>query len=364
MRLSTTLSVYIGRQFLLWFLVVLAVMLSIIYLLDTVELLRRAANRPEASFQLVVAMGLLKLPEIGQQIFPFVVLFGGLYTFSRLTRTQELVVARASGISVWQFIAPVLLVAVALGVLQITVLNPIFSAMLTRYERLENRYLRGQTSSFDVSKSGVWLRQPGETGGYLIHAESVVPGTLELRRVMVLLNGAEGGLTSRIDAQAATLAPGYWDLREAWYNRPGRAPEFLARYRLPTVLTEERIQESFAPPDTQSFWELPRFIATLEATGLSSLRHRLYWHTLLAQPVLFAAMVLLAAAFALRQTRQGGTLMLIASGLLVALVLFVIRDVVQALGLSGSIPAMLAAWAPAGATVMLGMAALLHTEDG
>lgn len=373
MRLSPTLSAYIGRQFLLWFMAVLGVMLAIIYLLDTVELLRRAATKADATFEIIVGMGLLKLPEIGQQVFPFVILFGGLYTFWRLTRTQELVVARASGISVWQFMAPVMLTAVGVGILLITVLNPIFSAMLSRYEQMENRYLRGQTSSLDVAKSGLWLRQPGDDLSYLIHAESVVPGTLELRKVMVLLDAPAGAppgptgapqVAGRLDAAGAVLKEGYWDLREVWYNRPGRPPEFLARYRLPTELTEQRIQESFASPDTLSFWELPRFIETLEATGLSSIRHRLYWHSLLAQPVFFAAMVLLAAAFALRQARRGGVLGLIAAGLATTLVLFVLRDIVRALGVSGAVPVPLAAWAPAGITVMLGIAALLHMEDG
>ncbi|WP_029014831.1 LPS export ABC transporter permease LptG [Niveispirillum irakense] len=364
MRLSATFSHYVGRQFLLWFMAGLSALLALVYLLDTVELLRRAANRPEATFDIVVTMGLLKLPEIGQEIFPFVILFGGMYTFFRLTRSQELVVARASGISVWQFMTPVLAWAMVIGIVLVTVLNPIFAAMLNRYEKLENRYIRGMTSSLDVGSSGIWLRQVTESGGYRIHAESVVPGTLELRRVMVLLSSPTRPLSARLDAASAVLQPGYWDLTEVWYNQPGEAPRFLARYRLETDLTEDRIQESFASPDTLSFWELPSFIRTLELTGLSPVRHRLYWHTLLAQPVLFAAMVLLAAAFSLRQMRGGGTLQLIGAGVVSALLLFIIKDVIMALGMSGSIPVLLAAWAPAGVTVMLSAAALLHTEDG
>jgi len=364
MRLSTTLSTYIGRQFLVWFTVALAGMLSIIYLLDTVELLRRAANKPDATFELIVGMGLLKLPEIGQEVFPFVVLFGGMYTFWRLTRTQELVVARASGISVWQFMAPVLVTAVVIAGVQVGILNPIFSAMLSRYEQLENRYLRGQTSSLDVARSGIWLRQMAEPQGYLLHADSVVPGTLELRNVMILLEAPGGRVTGRLDARSAVLQPGFWELREVFYNRPGVPAEFLQRYELATDLTEQKIQDSFASPDTLSFWELPRFIETLEATGLSSVRHRMHWHTLLAQPVLFASMILLAGAFALRQVRRGGALMLVGTGIVAALLLFAVKDVVLALGLSGAVPVVLAAWAPAGVAAMLGTAALLHTEDG
>lgn len=364
MRLSTTLSTYIGRQFLIWFCAALGGMLAIIYLLDTVELLRRAANKPDASFELVVLMGFLKLPEIGQEVVPFVVLFGGMYTFWRLTRTQELVVARASGISVWQFMAPVLIAAGLVGALQVTVLNPIYSAMISRYEQMENRYLRGQTSTLDIARSGIWLRQVGDRQSYVVHAESVTPGSLVLNAVLILLQDPQGQITGRLDARTAELDGGNWLLRDVWFNEPGRAPHFLDSYALPTELTEERIQESFASPDTLSFWELPGFIATLEETGLSAVRHRLYWHTLLAKPFLFCAMVLLAGAFALRQVRKGGTMTLIGLGLGTALVFFVMKDVVLALGTSGTIPVLLSAWAPAGIGLMLGTAALLHLEDG
>jgi lipopolysaccharide export system permease protein len=364
MQLSATLSVYIGRQFLLWFAAILGGMLSIIYLLDTVELLRRAANKFDTSFELVVTMGLLKLPEIGQEVVPFVILFGAMYTLWRLTRTQELVVARASGISVWQFMAPVLLVSMLVGVFQITVLNPVFSAMLSRYEQLENRYLRGQRSTLDIARSGLWLRQAGDRQSYVIHAESVVPGTLELQNVMIILTDNTAGILGRLDASTAVLNDGAWDLRSVWYNEAGKPAKLFDTWRLETDLTEERIQESFASPDTMSFWELPSFIDRLEQTGLSSVRHRLYWHTLLAQPFLFCAMVLLAAAFALRHGRHGGTLILVGAGISTALLFFVLKDVVQALGQSGTIPVLLAAWAPAGIGLMLGTAALLHLEDG
>lgn len=364
MRLFSTLSLYIGRQFLLWFAAALLSLLALIYLLDTVELLRRAANKPEANFDIVVTMGALKLPEIGQEILPFVVLFGAMYTFWRLTRTHELVVARASGISVWQFMAPVLAWAMTIGVILVTLLNPIFAAMLTRYERMENRYLRGQTSSLDVGRSGIWLTQLTPEGAYRIHAESVLPGTLEMRGVTVLLSTPQQKISARLDAASAELVPGFWDLGEVWYNQPGEPARFLARYRLPTELTEQRIQSSFASPDTLSFWQLPTFIRTLELTGLSPTRHRLHWHTLLAQPFFYAAMVLLAAAFSLRQMRGGGTLALVGGGIVTALLLFIVKDVIAALGLSGSIPVVLAAWAPAGVTVLLSVAALLHTEDG
>ena len=141
-------------------------------------------------------------------------------------------------------------------------------------------------------------------------------------------------------------------------------PESLGTVRIPTRLTIENIQDSFASPETMSFWELPEFIRILENAGFSAVKHRLYWHALLASPLLLVAMVLIAATFSLRPTRRGGTLAWAASGLFFGFVLYFVTDIVFALGLSASIPAVLAAWTPATVTMLLGMTSLLHLEDG
>lgn len=55
---------------------------------------------------------------------------------------------------------------------------------------------------------------------------------------------------------------------------------------------------------------------------------------------------------------------MIISGLLAGFLLYFLSNFVFALGLSGKIPVLLAGWAPAGASMMLGIAMLLHLEDG
>ena len=102
----------------------------------------------------------------------------------------------------------------------------------------------------------------------------------------------------------------------------------------------------------------------LARAGFTAVRHRLYWHTLLASPFLMCAMVLIAATFTLRHTRQGGGTAVIGAGVLTGFVLYFFSDIVFALGLSDSIPVTLAAWTPSGVATLLGLATLLHLEDG
>jgi lipopolysaccharide export system permease protein len=113
-----------------------------------------------------------------------------------------------------------------------------------------------------------------------------------------------------------------------------------------------------------SFWSLPAFIATLENAGFSALRHRLHWYATMAVPFLLCAMVLVAASFSLRLTRRGGTGLMLAGGVAAGFLLYFLSDLIMALGLTGAVPAPLAAWAPAGVSALLGLAMLFRLEDG
>lgn len=360
------MSLYIGRHFIASFFSIFIGLMGLILLVDTIELLRRAASKPLVDFSMIIEMALMKLPHMGQQLFPFAILFGGMAAFWRLTRNHELVVSRAAGVSAWQFLLPVLLLAFILGVAKVTLFNPLASAMLSNYERIEALAFKGQVSSLAISNSGLWLRQSDGTDQSVVHAKSVLQqgSEVELRTVNVFIYKGSDQFVKRMDAEQAILEDGFWHMRNVWVHEPDIPSRKEDEFWLETELTLGSIQDSFASPATMSFWDMPDFIEALEESGFSALRHRLYWHSLLAAPLLMCAMVLIAATFTLRQSRKGGTVFVVSGGVFTGFILYFFSDVVFALGLSDSIPVTLAAWTPSGVTTLLGLAMLLHLEDG
>jgi len=363
MKLSATLSAYFGRQFIVWVLGTFLAIMAIVFLLDLIELLRRAADK-DASFGVVLEMAVLKAPQIGQAVFPFAVLAGGMMAFTRMTRSQELVVARSAGVSVWQFLLPALIVALFLGVFRVTVFNPVASVMAAKFEALENRVLRNQDNALAVSPGGLWIREKTPDGHSVLHARGIVGEGEAISDVIVFLFEGEDRFVSRIDAERAELRPGHWRLLNAVLISEDGIPSVQASHDLATELTIDNIQDSFASPTSMSFWDLPKFISILENAGFSAVRHRLHWHALLASPLLLCAMVLIAATFSLRLTRRGGTMTWACAGLFFGFFFYFMSDVVFALGLSSRIPEVLAAWTPATVVTLLGVASLLHLEDG
>jgi lipopolysaccharide export system permease protein len=370
MGVAVTLSLYISRQFTAAMLAMLAALSGLVALFDFIELLRRSATKPDATFGLVTEIAALRLPFITMQILPFAVLLGGILAFWRLTRSSELIVARAAGVSAWGFLAGPVLCALLAGAIATAAISPLSSVMLRRAELLDDVYLRTGGGPLALSGGQLWMRQSDNglvAGGVAIfHAYGVrlAGRTLTGSDVSVFRLDSADRLLSRIEAARATLAGRTWTLEDARVVQPGRLPEAPRTISLPTDLTVARVQDSFASPDTLSVWVLPDFIALLNRSGFSSLRHRLHYQALLALPLLAGVMALVAAAFSMRTSRRGGVAQMLGSGVAAGFVLFMVSKLAEEFGQSGVLPVELAAWAPAGAGLMLAVALLLHVENG
>jgi lipopolysaccharide export system permease protein len=360
---SSTLFRYLGRSFLINFAALMLILLSITYMFELIELLRRAAKQEASDLHLLLRMAFLKLPYTGGVLLPFGVLFGAIYTCWKLNKTHELVVIRAAGLSAWQFLSPVVMAAVAVGMLSTAVINPVSSILLAKFRQMESALFRRNDSLVAISSTGIWLRQPSEDGYALIHAAGLNQADWEMSRVIVYFFDDKDNFEKRIDSASAALKDGRWEIRNALVNDKAGSRR-LQEFSIPTELTSRKIEESFADPDTISFWNIPEYIRIMEETGFPSTRLRMHFQSLLAQPLLFAAMVLLAAAFSLRPPRFGGSGGLIALGVLTGFFVFFMESMLGAFGLSQKIPAYLAAWTPATVALLLGMTALLHLEDG
>ena len=111
------------------------------------------------------------MPFITERVMPFAVLVGAMFCYLNLSRRLELVVARAAGISAWQFIAPAVGIAAVIGILTTTIYNPISASLREQSSRLEAE-LFGSESSFHTSSGGFWLRQRNDEGQAVINAKS------------------------------------------------------------------------------------------------------------------------------------------------------------------------------------------------
>lgn len=365
------LALYIARRFVVMLLRVIVLFFVIMVLIDGVDQLRRA-GKVELGLAEALRLSALNVPTSLYQILPLLVLLAGIAMFLGLARSSELVVMRASGLSALRFlIAPVAMALVA-GAVTVAVLNPLVAATQQRYDDLWAQRSDEGAGTLSIGETGLWLRQgDGDGSGQtVINAGRANSDGTELFEVAFLSFGGEGRPMARVQARRAVLVPGAWELTGAkrWpleAENPEAAAEALPDgWRLPSDLTADGIRDSFGTPSAIGIWDLPAFIADLERAGFSARQYRVWLQMELAQPLLFAAMVLIAAGFTMRHARFGQTGRMVLMAVLLGLMIFFLRNFAQVLGQNGQIPVALAAWAPPVAACLLALGLLLHLEDG
>jgi lipopolysaccharide export system permease protein len=367
MRLSPIISMYVARYFALAFIATLCAIIGVTLLFDSIELLRRLSGDGNAGFFVVIEMALLKMPQMLSTVMPFAVMLGAMIVFWRLTRTNELVVIRAVGVSAWQFLAPVLIVVVLFGCFNLAVLNPLAATMYRQYERMEDSLQLRVDNPLTISSGGLWMREATPGGQAVIHATGVrqIDGRLKMQRISLLSLAADGALISRYEAAFGEIEDHLLTLSDVWVLKAGEPSRHAETITQPTSLTLSKIQEKFSSPASLSFWELPGFIKFFESAGFSAHRHLLQWHSLLASPLLLVAMVFVAAVFSLNPNmRKGGLLLRVVAGVGVGFGFYFFTRITYALGMSSTLPVFLAAWSPVVVTLLIALAVLFHQEDG
>jgi len=365
MRLAgKTLTRYFGLRFVSAVAMVFFGIFALVALLDYIELMRRASDIPNVSALLVAKTSFFRVPQLLERIMPFCVLIGAMASFLNLSRRLELVVARAAGVSAWQFVAPAVLAAFLIGVFATTIYNPASALLQEQSKRYEAELFGRALAGLGGNGVTFWASQRNADEIAIINAKSSRDQGVSLTGVTVFAFDNANQFKERVEARAAVLDPGVWRLMDARIYRPGTPPLDEPVYRLPTGLTPEQVRESFATPETVPFWELRKYITIAEHAGLVAAGYRLQFQTLLARPFLLAAMVLLAAAVSLRFFRFGGVQKMVLGGVAGGFLLYVLGKVTDDLSKADLMHPVIAAWLPVFAGGLTGFVALLYQEDG
>ncbi|MCB1424261.1 MAG: LPS export ABC transporter permease LptG [Zhengella sp.] len=357
----------LGRYFLRRYAVITAWfftgIFALAFLIDFTEFSSRTSNLPKYTMAGALFISAMRIPFLMQQIVPFIALFSGMATLISLNRRHELVVARASGVSAWQFLAPICLGAFAFGALAVTVLNPLSARGFEEANAIEADW-RARASNTSIATSVPWLRQKTEDGETIIGAKAVLRDGTVLASPVFIHIGRDGAIERRQDAERAILKDGFWQLVNVRETRLGAQPEQVQQARVATNLRPELVSQRLAEPDSVPFFALPAKIEVAQAFGYPAYPLRMQFQSLIALPALLVAMTLIAATVSLRFVRFGQSGAMIVGGIAAGFLLYVASVLVKAFGSSGFVPPVIAAWSPVVIAAFIGISFLLHREDG
>lgn len=346
--------------------IALGVIAALIMLIDFVEISRGVGSNVDLSGVRILGLMLLKSPQVIIQLLPFVFLFGTLAAFVGLNRRSELIAMRAAGVSAWRFVLPAAGAALMFGVITVAALGPLAASADGLFQRERTR-LSSSAAGAETNPT-VWIREGDDTRQMVVRAQRQDRASARLLDVtfFIYTNDGKGMRTfsERIDADSATLSNGSWRLVNAVGAEIGQRAVRYATLDLPSSLADEEAFERFARPQATSFWSLPAQVERVEAAGFSSTAYRLRLQQLLATPLMFAAMSILAAAFSLRLMRLGDLARMTVAAVVLGFGFFFVNQAASAFGSAEVIPPWLAAWLPPLLTALAAFTLLFYTEDG
>ncbi len=362
--MTNTLGRYFAGRFVASAIGVFASIFVLLVLVDYIEMVRKTSGLVTASAITVAETSLFRVPQLLEKMMPFCILIGAMTCYLALSRRLELVVARAAGVSAWQFIAPALASAIVLGIVATTAYNPMSANLREVSKRMEAELFGSAPGGGIQDAAGFWINQVNNDGQAIINAARSEQQGVRLTGLTVFRFDTDYQFKERIEAQEATLEDGRWvfkSVRRYTLDRPAVDQDSFV---LPTTLTPAQVRNSFSTPETVSFWQLPNYIRSSESSGFATAGYRLQYHKLLAQPFLLAAMVMVAAAVSLRFFRFGGVQKMVLSGVGAGFLLYVLSKVTEDLSKAELMHPIASAWLPVCVGGLTGFLALLYQEDG
>jgi len=359
-----TLGRYFAGRFVVSAVGVFASIFVLLVLVDYIEMVRKTSGLVGVSAITVAETSLFRVPQLLEKMMPFCVLIGAMTCYLALSRRLELVVARAAGVSAWQFIAPALASAIILGLLATVAYNPMSANLRELSKRMEAELFGSAPGGGIQDASGFWLNQVNSDGQWIINAARSEQQGVRLTGLTVFRFDPDLQFKERIEAREATLEEGRWLFKSVRRYSLDQPPVDQETFYVTTTLTPAQVRNSFSTPETVSFWQLPSYIRSSESSGFATAGYRLQYHKLIAQPFLLAAMVMLAASVSLRFFRMGGVQKMVLSGVGAGFLLYVLSKVTEDLSKAELMHPIASAWLPVCVGGLTGFLALLYQEDG
>ncbi len=356
------LALYMAREFLKMFSFMVVAFVSIYSIFDFLE---KANNFSEAGVptSALVSFFILQIPEIVALMVPVAILMATVITLGLMSKRNEVVAVKSSGVSIFRFTLPIVLLALALtlmvALLNETVLpktkaktNYIWDVMVEKrpgqlYHK-EKFWYKGHNSIYRV-------------GFYDVESQA-------LADVVYYRFDKDFNLSMRVDARRARHLGGRWVFFSGLYQE--RLPEggYTAySFEERAVDLPERPSDFVRlakPSEEMSLGELSRFVAKIEAEGYDSRRYRVDMQSKLSFPFVSLIMALLGVPLALFKEGGRSLALAVVSGLACALIYWISFSYVRSIfGYAGILPPFLAAWLPNGLFFIAGLWLFTHLRQ-
>ena len=291
-------------------------------------------------------------PSMLYQIAPLAVLIAVLVTFGVLNRNSEIVAMKATGISLYRLVVPIVSISALLAI-SLFMFDQFYLPQANRRQEQLRSTIKGRPPQTFLHPEQKWIFGQQDPGGpgRIFYYQFFDPDRNEFANLSVFeFDPHTFALSRRVFAARVfwDANKGSWRFQNGWERRLSGANVTEFREFINTSFPEIREEPGYFKKESlqsqeMNFGQLDRYIRDLRQSGFDTMRLRVaLWHKL-AYPLVAIVMAVLAIPFALSMGRRG-SLTGIAVAIAVALTYWVVDGLFGAMGNVNYLPAPLAAW--------------------
>ena len=344
---------YLTKDMLKYFIFALFFFIILIFFIDIVELFRRSSNKVgvshliKANFVDIIGMASLKIPGNIEKIIPFSALIGSISCFNQWRKKNYYINSRLFGISLWGIISPILISFFLIGILSISLLNPISSMFNKKFDQLQVTFFGSKNlKAFSFDTKGFWIKETSGENQLIINAKKINEKNKMLYGINIFVVDKNKVIKERLTADSGQFEVNIITLNGVEITSRDTQSKKADKYNLPIRFSSDDLDVTIAQPDTIYILDLPKYISTMKEYGLNTSKHLLHLYKLICQPFLVIAMVLLSASLMLKNDERKMQFGIISISLVAGFSLYFIGDIVFALGSSERLPSLLSGFGP------------------
>jgi lipopolysaccharide export system permease protein len=339
---------YIINEYIKSLFVVIAVMLSIILLINLLDEFNFFKSKKDLKFIFFIIFTILKIPNVLINLFPFIVLFGGIVFYLKIYNHNEVISLRVMGYSNIQIILIPALTSFIIGYIIVFLIVPFSSSMLRYYESLRSEYNETKNLVF-VNETGIWILDKNEKEKNIIRIEKISKDFSVVNQITIYNYDSSNNFIKRIDATEGFIKDKNWQLNKVYIistNKKNNNENYLNNYNYTSNVNISELKNVYKNTDTTSLLDINKEMAILEDKGYSTIDLRIRYQKLISFPIYLLAMSILSGLMIINLGKTSNYLKYGSYGVIISVIIYFLNDLSITIAKSGIISVDFSVWIP------------------
>jgi len=339
---------YIINEYIKSLFVVIAVMLSIILLINLLDEFNFFKSKKDLKFIFFIIFTILKIPNVLINLFPFIVLFGGIVFYLKIYNHNEVISLRVMGYSNIQIILIPALTSFVIGYIIIFLIVPFSSSMLRYYEDLRSNYNETKNLVF-VNETGIWILDKNDKEKNIIRIEKISKDFSVISQITIYNYDSSNNFIKRIDATDGFIKDKNWQLNKVYIvssNKKNNKENFFNNYNYISNVNISELKNVYKNTDTTSLLDINKEMSILEDKGYSTIDLRIRYQKLISFPIYLLAMSILSGLMIINLGKTSNYLKYGSYGVIISIIIYFLNDLSITIAKSGIISVDFSVWIP------------------